>query len=182
VKAEAEIILPQGWRGRLAKALLALLLSLGLLALGYHVSPPGESGLPRLLTPRLARLEQYRQSVQGWAGRLAEAQVQMAALLEETFPAGLFAQNEQVEQAYGSIWQVAQEIERSRVPASMESLHAQAQSAADAALSAAESLSAWVGEPGEANYTAAQQALAAAEAALAQLSASPWLAQEGGGE
>jgi len=178
MKTETEIILPQGWKRRMGQALLGLLLTLGLLLVGRRVSPQGEGGFPLLLSPRLARIARYQQSVQGWANSLQETQLQLASLLDASAPGGLFAQNEQVEQAYGRILGVAQEIERTDVPPTMEPLHNLAQQAAEAALAAVGSVSLWVGEPAPANQQSAQAALAAAQDALAQLTSSPWLAQE----
>lgn len=177
MKPETEIILPQGWKRRLIQALLGLLLTIGLLLVGRRASPQAENGFPLLLSPRLARIARYQQSVQDWASRLQETQSQLASLLDASAPVGLFAQNEQVEQAYGRILGVAQEIERTEVPPTLDPLHDLAQQAAEAALASAGSVSLWVGEPAPANQQAAQAALASAQEALTLLTSSPWLAQ-----
>ncbi len=154
---------------------LILLLILAPLMVGLHASPAVEEGRPLLLTPRLARLNDYRQEVRGWVDGMQKTDAGLAALL--TAPvAGLFAQNEQANRLYQRMEQVVGEIDQTPVPPTFETLHELLGQSASAYLEGTLAAARWVSEPSDENHQSAQAALASAQALLERLIANPWIA------
>ena len=91
---------------RLAWYVLSVLLAITPLLIGILTSPYSEDKSPLLLTPRLARLNQYRQEVRTWVKSLQEADTQLKTLLDEPSD-DLFDQNYQINQVYQNFRQLS---------------------------------------------------------------------------
>ena len=158
---------------RLVSAGLWLALLAAPLLVGWHASPVAESGLPRLLTPRLRELQAYRQAMQGWMQVFQATDAGLGSLLDE--PRGdLFDQNEQVNRLYRRIRLAAETIDQTPVPPTFEPLHDLLAQTAAAYQDAAAGIARWISEPGAANLQLAREALDSARALLERLSANPW--------
>ncbi len=159
---------------RLVQSGLILLLILAPLLVGLQASPVTEAGRPLLLTPRLARLNDYRQEVRGWVVAMQKTEDGLAALLEAPV-ADLFAQNEQANRLYQRMEQVVEAIDQTPAPPTFEPLHDLLGQSASAYLEATLAAARWVSEPSDENYQSAQTALASARALLERLIANPWI-------
>jgi hypothetical protein len=165
-----EIELPRG----LIKVLLAILALIGPMLLGIRVSPGTEDGHPLFLTPRLARLENYRREAHAWTTAMQKADNELSSILQA--PTGdLFAQDSRVNQVYGQMQQTVDAIDQTQAPPTVESLHALIGQTARAYLDAAVLTASWISEPTQTNLQAAQSGLASAKQLFNQLNATPWI-------
>ena len=165
-----EIELPRS----LIKGLFAILILIGPMLLGMHVSPETEDGHPLLLTPRLARLEDYRREARAWTALMHKADVELTNLIQA--PSGdLFTQDGQVNQVYGQMQQTVDAIDQTQAPPTFELLHALIVQTAHAYLDAAVLTASWISEPIPANLQAAQSGLVSAKQLFNQLDATPWI-------
>ena len=165
-----EIELPRG----LIKGLLAILLLIGPMLLGIHVSPKNEDGHPILLTPRLVRLDDYRREARAWTMAMQKADSELSSILQAA-SGDLFAQDGRVNQVYGQIQQTVDAIDQTQAPPTFESLHALIGETARAYLDAAILTASWISEPTQTNLQAAQSGLASAKQLFNQLDATPWI-------
>jgi hypothetical protein len=162
---------------RLAWYVLSVLLAITPLLIGILTSPYSEDKSPLLLTPRLARLNQYRQEVRTWVKSLQEADTQLKTLLDEPSD-DLFDQNYQINQVYQNSRQLSDAIDQTAIPPTFESFHELLRETINAYLDASSLVSQWISEPGEENRQAAVAALSTAEELLNRLFANPWIEVE----
>jgi hypothetical protein len=159
---------------RLAWYVLSVLLAITPLLIGILTSPYSEDKSPFLLTPRLARLNQYRQEVRTWVKSLQEADTQLKTLLDEPSD-DLFDQNYQINQVYQNSRQLVEAIDQTEIPPTFESFHGLLGETVNAYLDASSLVSQWISEPGEENQQAAGAALSTAHELLNRLYANPWI-------
>ena len=179
MNSKPEIILPPEWKKVLGKVVLGMLLSLVPLWIGFWISPASEEGFPLPLTPRRAGLRSYQQAAFRWVREVLSAENQLGALLEDQSQSGLFEQNEAINQVTGNLKAVMQELDRKRIPPTLEGLHAAVQEATAKTLEAAGLILEWLTEPSDKKYQAAAQALKAAQDTLELACRNPWLAEGG---
>ena len=162
---------------RLAWYVLSVLLAITPLLIGILTSPYSEDKSPLLLTPRLARLNQYRQEVRTWVKSLQEADTQLKTLLDEPSD-DLFDQNYQINQVYQNSRQLSDAIDQTAIPPTFESFHELLRETINAYLDTSSLVSQWISEPGEENRQAAAAALSTAHVLLNRLYANPWIEVE----
>jgi hypothetical protein len=172
---QAEIVLPKGWKRVLARSLVMIGLTIGLLVLGFFVSLKGEDGSPRILSPGLAEVSRYRNFEMRWSLSLQDTQRQLTTLLENSTNTDMFGQYDQADGVYRRLADLLKEIDRTGVPETMEPLHELVQTAAFASMEGAEGVAHWLGEPAEKNHQAASEAVAKAQNNLNQLLNNPWV-------
>jgi len=175
---EIEVTLPKNWGKGMLKSLLLIFCSIGLMAIGYLVSPKSEEGRPPILSPRLAQVKQYQDWTKGLVSDLERVDVILSSLLAIDV-SDLFVQSDKANQATGEVVRVLEEIDRTGVPQTLEQLQALVFDAATSYEVAAEKTSIWIGEPTEANYIAANDALLQGRAALERAKNNPWIASTG---
>ena len=162
---------------RLVWSWLFLLLITGPLLVGIRASPAKEDGRPVLLTPRLARLNEYRRDVSDWVQVLQKVDESLLALLEE--PAGdLFDQNGRVNRFYQQMKQVVESLDQTPAPPTFEPLHELLGQTAQAYLDAAVLTARWISEPDDENRQEAMAALSSVRELLNRLYANPWIEVE----
>lgn len=169
-----EIMLPKGCGPNVFGLLLTVSLTIGMLLLGYVVSPTAEDGSPLLLSPRLVKINLYRSEVRRWTLTLQSANNGLMELLNDKSN-DLFTQNDRVDRIQGQASSVLREMDRTSVPQTFEPLHALLQETAGSLLSAAEQTAQWISAPEETNHQAALQAAAEAGALLERVHANPWI-------
>ena len=162
---------------RLAWYVLSVLLAITPLLIGILTSPYSEDKSPLLLTPRLARLNQYHQEVQTWVKSLQEADTQLKTLLYEPSD-DLFDQNYQINLVYQNSRQLSDAIDQTAIPPTFESFHELLRKTINAYLDTSSLVSQWISEPGEENRQAAVAALATAHELLNRLYNNPWIEVE----
>jgi len=159
---------------RLAWYLFSVLLVITTLFIGVIVSPYSEDRRPLLLTPRLARVNQYRKDVRAWAKSLQEVDTGLNAILDEPSD-NLFDQNYQIDQVYQKSRQLSEAIDQAAIPPTFEAFHQLLADAVNAYMDASSQVSQWIGEPAEENRQSAETALSTAHELLNRLYANPWI-------
>jgi hypothetical protein len=69
---------------RMVQHILSILLVIGPMVLGILTSPYNEDDRPLLLSPRLARLNEYRRDVRIWEQMLQNTDAALTVLLEDS--------------------------------------------------------------------------------------------------
>jgi hypothetical protein len=161
---------------RLAGYMLSIMLVIGPLLIGILASPHTEDDRPVLLTPRLARLNEYRRDVRSWVKALQEADAELTTLEEPSDD--LFDQNSQINRVYQQSRQLVETIDQTAIPPTFEPLHELLGEAAKAYLDATTLIARWISEPGDENRQAAGVVLSAAHELLNRLYTNPWIEVE----
>lgn len=152
--------------------LIALLLLGG--ALGYAVSPRDAQGHPRLWTPEVRAVENYRQAVMGWVSAWVELDTQLRAVVE--YPTtDLLADSRAAQAAFESAIALAQQVERQEAPATLVGLREQTGVTASAYVDASVAVNRWWSAPTPENQQALVAAFTVAQTRLAALQANAWL-------
>ena len=163
---------------RLVQHMLSILLVIGSLigplVFGILTSLNNEDDRPLLLSPRLARLNEYRRDVRIWVQIYQNTDAALTALLEESSN-DLFDQNNQVNQAYQQVKQVVEIIDQQPIPPTFESLHALLEQTTRAYLETTLLVTRWVSESGDENRQAVDAALSSAHEQLERLNVNPWI-------
>jgi hypothetical protein len=159
---------------RLTVWLLAMLVLIGVLVLGYLSSPLDDNGRPLLLTPRLARIVAYQRDIHRWAYQLRSIHNSLENILSRT-DAGLFEQDQEVNRLYGDLLRLREEVDGTKMPPTLESLHLVMQSALEESSAAVQATASWVGEPVTDNHLQAETALETASESLNHLLTNPWV-------
>ncbi len=162
-----------GRGGAIAVALLGA--TLGFYHLGRAVTPPA-AGQPVIYSPAVRRTEDYRRQAQAWLAALSALDAELVTLLHAE-SRDIYALAEDAQRALDAAVALDQAVLLTYPPASMASLHAGLQSAADGYLDAAIALNHWVGEPTATLYVGTLEALRTARAAQAVVAANPWLSE-----
>ena len=169
-----EVVLPKEYIRRVLHIGLMVTTVLGLAVLGRVVSPVGEDGKPAPLSPRLADVTAYQRDARRWAGDLQEVQAGLDALLAN--PAGdLLAQDTQCNTLHERLISLQSEVDGTRVPPTLETLHTGVQDSVTATLNAAQAVTTWISEPTQENYVSAGNALHTAKDSLTHVDQNPWI-------
>jgi hypothetical protein len=153
--------------------LIAMGATLGLYGLGRSVTPRTAAGRPILYSPEVRAAEVYRRQVTDQVEQFDQLSQHLTDLL--TASGDLYEQSTRVNQALDQAVNLAQAVEVSSVPAIMAELQQMLFSAAQAYLSAAQSVAAWFNAPTPENQQTAAEALAQAQAAVTAVRQSRWL-------
>jgi hypothetical protein len=159
---------------RLIRSLFSILLVIAPLLIGIFTSPYSDNHRPFLLTPRLARINDYRRSVHVWVKSFQSADTNLSTLLEKP-PSDLFDQDNQVNRIYQQEKLTAEAIDQAGIPPTFESLHELLGNTASAYLEVATLAVRWTSEPTSDNRQAVVTALSTAHELLQRLSATPWI-------
>ncbi len=159
---------------RLAWYLFSVLLAITPLLIGMLISPYTEDKRPLVLTPRLAKINQYRKDVRTWVKTLQEVDTGLNAILDEPSE-DLFDQNYQIDQVFQKSKQLSEAIDQAAIPPTFEAFHQLLADAVNAYLDASSQVSQWISEPGEENRQSAENALSTAYELLDRLYANPWI-------
>jgi len=142
--------------------------------IGVIVSPYSEDRRPLLMTPRLARVNQYRKDVQTWVKTLQEVDAKLNDILDEP-SVDLFDLNYQIDQVFQKSKQLSKTIDQAAIPPTFEAFHQLLTDVANAYIDTSSQVSQWIGEPGEENRQSAETALSKANELLNRLYANPWI-------
>jgi hypothetical protein len=159
---------------RLVQHLLSILLVIGPLVVGILTSPYSEDDRPLLLSPRLARLNEYRRDVRLWVQTLQNTDAALTLLLEET-SSDVFDQNNQVNRVYQQVKQVVEIIDQEPIPPTFEGLHELLDQTTNAYLETTLLVIRWISESGDENQQNAEAALSSAHEQLERLYVNPWI-------
>jgi len=157
------------------RIVLAIVVFLGLVLLGRAVSPV-EAGKPKLLSPRLSAIIAYQRDARRWVGELQEIRSGLEELLSDPSE-DLLAQDGQGNYLYGRLLNLQVEMDGTRVPPTLESLHTDMQEAVTTMLEACSGVTAWINEPTPENSSSAEEALKSAGGLLTRIVQNPWISQ-----
>lgn len=143
--------------------------------IGGLVSPIDDQGKPVLLLPEVKEVEDYRRSAQSWVTELTVLDGEIAHVIAADIQGDLFTQSRSAQQTLQHAVELAQQVDRTRVPPIGMGLHEQVLSTTLTYLEAARSALQWVSAPEKKNQDSAMQKLAEARKIKSELAANQWL-------
>jgi hypothetical protein len=172
-----DVEIPKSSLETIGRVVLAILGGIGLISIGHVHSPVGENGLPRLLSPRLAQITGYQHDARHWTGELQEIQSGLSELLANQ-NTDLLSQDSQANSLYGRLATVQAELDGTKVPPMLGTLHDAIQDAVNQSMLAASRTITWISEPTMEKQTAASNALGDAASALDRVMENPWIKEQ----
>lgn len=151
------------------------LVLLAFLGIGVFTSPRDQANRPILLLPDAKAVEDYRNSVSNWHGRMRALDAEIATILSGKFGSDLFAKSREAQKVMDAAIRLAQEIDRREVPTAAHPARAMLIQSASAYLEAARAMLQWVTAPTEANLAQAELSLSRARSSLTELEQSEWI-------
>lgn len=154
-----------------------ILLSLAVIftMIGALVSPLDEQGKPVLLLPEVKAVEDYIQSAQTWISELNILDGEIAHIIAPDQQGDLFSQSRSAQQTLQHAVELAQQVDRTRVPPIGMGMHEQMLSTTLSYLEAARSALQWISAPEQKNQDQAIQILADARQLKSELEKNKWL-------
>ncbi len=143
--------------------------------IGALVSPLDEQGKPVLLLPEVKAVEDYRRSAQIWISELTVLDGEIAYVIAAEQQGDLFSQSRSAQQTLQHAVELAQQVDRTRVPPIGMGLHEQILSTTLSYLEAARSALQWISAPEQKNQDQAIQILADARQLKSELEKNKWL-------
>ena len=143
--------------------------------IGAFVSPLDEQGKPVLLLPEVMEVENYRRSAQDWVSELSVLDGEIANVLAAQQQGDLFSQSRSAQQTLQHAVELAQEVDRAKVPPIGMGLHEQLLSTTMSYLEAARSALQWVSAQEKNNLDQATQKLADSRMMKSDLEKNQWL-------
>ena len=154
-----------------------ILLSLAVIftIVGALVSPLDEQGKPVLLLPEVKAVEDYRRYAQAWISELTVLDGEIAHVIAAEQQGDLFSQSRSAQQTLQHAVELAQRVDRTRVPPIGMGLHEQILSTTLNYLEAARSALQWISAPEQKNQDQAIQILEDARQLKSELEKNKWL-------
>ncbi len=143
--------------------------------IGALVSPIDDLGKPILLLPEVKAVEDYRRSAQSWISELTILDSEIARVISTEQQGDLFSQSRSAQQTLQHAVEIAQEVDRTKVPPIGMGLHEQMLSTTLSYLEAARSALQWVSAPEQENQDLAIQILEVAREMKSELEKNKWL-------
>jgi len=143
--------------------------------IGAFVSPLDEQGKPVLLLPEVMEVENYRRSAQDWVSELSVLDGEIAIVLAAQQQGDLFSQSRSAQQTLQYAVELAQEVDRAKVPPIGMGLHEQLLTTTMSYLEAARSALQWVSAPEKNNLDLATQNLEDSRKMKSDLEKNQWL-------
>ncbi len=142
---------------------------------GALVSPSDAEGKPVLLLPEVKAVEDYQNSAQVWISDMAILDGEVARILASDKQGDLFSQSRAAQQALQHAVDLAQQVDRTKVPPVAMGVHEKMIAASLSYLEAARSALQWVSTPEKNNQDTAAQKLSAARKLRSGLEVNQWL-------
>jgi hypothetical protein len=143
--------------------------------IGGFVSPIDDQGKPVLLLPEVKAVEDYRRSAQFWITEMSILDGEIAHVIAADQQGDLFTQSRSAQQTLQHAVELAQQVDRTRVPPIGMGLHEQMLSTTLTYLEAARSALQWVSAPEKKNQDSATIKLEEARKRKTELEANQWL-------
>jgi len=143
--------------------------------IGAFVSPVDDMGKPVLLLPEVKAIEDYRKSAQIWISELNSLDGEIAYIIAADQQGDLFSQSRSAQQTLQHAVELAQQVDRTRVPPIGMGLHEQMLSTTLSYLEAARSALHWVSAPEQENEDQAIQLLEDSHQMKSELEKNKWL-------
>ena len=143
--------------------------------IGAFVSPLDEQGKPVLLLPEVKAVEDYRRSAQAWISELTALDGKIAHVIAVEQQGDLFSQSRFAQQTLQHAIELAQQVDRARIPPIGMGLHELMLSTSLSYLEAARSALQWVSAPEQKNQDQAVQKLEDSRNMKSALEKNKWL-------
>ena len=143
--------------------------------IGTFVSPLDDQGKPVLLLPEVKAVEDYRKSAQTWISELNTLDGEIAYIIAADQQGDLFSQSRSAQQTLQHAVELAQQVDRTRVPPIGMGMHEQMLSTTLSYLEAARSALQWVSAPEQENQDQAIQLLEDSRQMKSELEKNKWL-------
>jgi nucleotide-binding universal stress UspA family protein len=143
--------------------------------IGAFVSPLDDQGKPVLFLPEVKAVEDYRKSAQTWISELNILDGEIAHIIAADQQGDLFSQSRSAQQTLQHAVELAQQVDRTRVPPIGMGMHEQMLSTTLSYLEAARSALQWVSAPEQENQDQAIQLLEDARQMKSELEKNKWL-------
>lgn len=173
IPSETEIQISEEKLQKLGWILLGLAVFFTII--GALVSPLDEQGKPVLLLPEVKAVEDYRRSAQTWISELNILDGEIAHVIAAEQQGDLFSQSRSAQQTLQHAVELAQQVDRTRVPPIGIGMHEQMLSTTLSYLEAARSALQWVSAPDQENQDQAIQILEDAREMKSELEKNKWL-------
>jgi len=143
--------------------------------IGTLVSPLDETGKPILLLPEVKAVEDYRQSAKDWISELTILDGEITKVIAENQQGDLFSKSRFAQQTLQHAVDLAQQVDRTKVPPIGLGLHEKMLSASISYLEAARSAMQWISAPDQKNLKQAKTFLENARLLRTDLEYNQWL-------
>ena len=143
--------------------------------IGALVSPLDDQGKPVLLLPEVKAVEDYRKAAQSWISELNILDGEIGHIIAADQQGDLFSQSRSAQQTLQHAVELAQQVDRTRVPPIGMGMHEQMLSTTLSYLEAARSALQWVSAPEQENQDQAIQLLEDARQMKSELEKNKWL-------
>ena len=143
--------------------------------IGTFVSPLDDQGKPVLLLPEVKAVEDYRKAAQTWISELNILDGEIAHIIAADQQGDLFSQSRSAQQTLQHAVELAQQVDRTRVPPIGMGMHEQMLSTTLSYLEAARSALQWVSAPEQENQDQAIQLLEDSRQMKSELEKNKWL-------
>jgi hypothetical protein len=170
-----DVIFPRLNGRKTMQAILVLIGLTGLTLLGRFVSPV-KDGKPGLLSPRLAAITAYQRDARRWVDELKDIHMGFSNIFANP-TADLLSQDQHANELQGRLLGLAEELDGTRVPPTLETLHDVLEQTISAGMQVSQAITVWLNEPTLENASIVEAALGAAQDALSHLDQNPWIGQ-----
>ena len=154
---------------------ILLVIAVLFIIIGVFVSPLDDLGKPVLLLPEVKAVENYRRSVQSWISELTVLDGEITHVIAADQQGDLFTQSRSAQQTLQHAVDLAQRVDRTKIPPIGVGIHEQVLSTTLTYLESARSALQWVSAPEKENQDMATQILEEARKLKTELEGNRWL-------
>jgi hypothetical protein len=158
----------------LFKSLSLILIPVILTLIGQNITPRGNDGSLLFLSPRVAQIAAYQNSVQRWAGEIRAAQGAMQNILNRK-AIDLFRQDIEVQDAVRRTQNLTTSIDSTPPPDTLLGLRSLMLDAAYSNEQAALAIAVWASAPSGASLQDAEDSILLARSTLTKVYSNPWV-------
>jgi hypothetical protein len=158
----------------LTRISFSILLPVILILIGRSVTPLSDDGKQLFLSPHVAQVAVYQNSVQRWAEEISSTQTEMQSILDNQ-TTDLFQQDSQIQNTVRLTHNLATSIDGTTTPDTLVGLRSIMLDAANANEQAAAAIAAWASVPSDTSLQSAKDAILTAKNALMKVYNNPWV-------
>ncbi len=145
-------------------------------AIGYFVSPKGQSGQTMVYSPDVKAVQDYRNKAIKWIDEIKLTGGKIPTLLKSN-NSSIYERTQQAQQIFSDLYTLNQEIGNSTAPLAFQELKTELLNTTEAYLQAAQGSLQWVNESSDENLQKTNNLLATAQSSLTELEQSQWINQ-----
>ena len=158
----------------LTRMFFFILLPISLVLIGRSVTPLSDDGKQLLLSPHVAQIAAYQNSVQRWAGEISATQAEMQGILDNQ-TTDLFQQDSQIQDTVRQTHDLTTSIDGTTTPDTLAGLRSIMLDAANSNEQAAAAIATWASVPSDTSLQSAKDDILTAKNALKKVYNNPWV-------